>query len=305
MDCYSCSSCDSKEVTKKEKINIELVLNIIGVLIFISNILIKINETLTLVLYLLSYILIGYEIIINAVKLLFKKNIFNENILMIIATLGAFSIGEHTEAVAVLIFYKIGEYIQDKAVDKSKRRIESALNLKPEYANLKINNDVKIVSPKELKIDDVIIVKVGEKVAVDGIVVKGTSTLDVSTLTGESIPKEISINDEILSGSINLSGVLEIKVTKSFANSTISKILELIENASENKSKTEQFISKFAKVYTPVVVIIALLIVAIPVMFFNQDIFDYLSRALIFLVVSCPCALVLSIPLRIFCRNRC
>ena len=304
MEHCSCSNCENEVEVKKEKIDIELILNIIGVLIFIFNIVFKIDETLTLILYFVSYILIGYEIIIDAVKLLFKKNIFNENMLMIIATFGAFTIGEQTEGIAVLIFYKLGEFIQNKAVNKSKKRIENVLNIKPEYANLKVDNNIKIVSPKELKKEDVIIIKVGEKVPVDGIVVKGTSTLDMTLLTGESIPKEITVNDEILSGSINLSGILEIKVTKRFDDSTIYKIIELIENASKNKSQTEQFISKFAKIYTPIVVMIALVIAIVPVLVFNQNIYEYLRRALIFLVVSCPCALVLSIPLRIFCWNR-
>lgn len=304
MGSCSDSGCENEKIVKEEKIEIGLILNMIGIFIFIFNIVFEINEHLTLGLYLLSYILIGYEIIVDAVRLLFKKNVLNENMLMIIATLGAFAIGEYMEGIAVLLFYRLGEYIQNRAVNKSKNRIESVLHIRPEYANLKVENAVKIVDPKELKENDVIVIKVGEKVPVDGIITKGNSTLDVSALTGESIPKELTANDEIVSGSINLSSVLEVKVTKVFDESTICKIIELIENASKNKSQTEQFISKFAKVYTPIVVLVALFIVVIPVLFFHQNVYEYIRRALIFLVVSCPCALVLSIPLRIFCRYR-
>lgn len=297
MNCH----CSAEKCEKQEKkIDIELILNIIGIIIFGIAIISKLNPNLNLILFLISYLLIGYEIIFNAIKGLFRKNPFDENFLMVAATIGAFGIGEYIEGIAVLIFYRIGEFLQDLALDKSKKRIEKALNLKPELANLKVGHKLEIVDPKILKINDIIVIKTGEKVPVDGVIIKGNATLDVKALTGESLPKSVKVNDQILSGSINMGSLLEVKVLKSFEDSTVSKIIDLIENANNNKSEPEKFITKFAKIYTPIVILIALVIALIPPLLFAADFAEYLRRALIFLVISCPCALVLSIPLGYF-----
>ena len=220
---------------------------------------------------------------------------------MTIATLGAFSIGEFPEAVAVMLFYQIGELFQDYAVDKSRKSISSLMEMKPDFANRKREEKIEKVSPEEVKIGEEIVVKPGEKVPLDGIILDGNSLLDTSALTGEPVPKQVKIGDEILSGTINQTGVLNIKVTKEFGESTVCKILELVENASSKKSKSENFITKFAKYYTPIVVIIALILAVVPPFIFKVGNFtDWLYRALSFLVVSCPCALVISIPLSFF-----
>ena len=220
---------------------------------------------------------------------------------MTIATVGAFAIKEFPEAVSVMLFYQIGEMFQDLAVGKSRKSITSLMNIRPDYANLKIEGEIKKVLPKEVKLGDIIVIKPGEKVALDGKITNGSSTFDTSALTGEAIPRTFEIGDEILSGFINTTNLVEIEVTKSFENSTISKILDLVQNASSKKSKTENFITKFARFYTPAVVIIALLIAILPMIFVKDAQFStWLYRALIFLVVSCPCALVVSIPLGFF-----
>lgn len=297
-NCHDYENCETEE---KEDNKLELVLNILGIVIFLIPLILKLEGVLGLLLYILSYVLIGHEIILNAFKSLFKKTILDENFLMVIATVGAFFIGQYEEGIAVLLFYKAGEYLQDKAVEKSKKQIKSSIAIKPEYANIKNGEEIKRVNPKKLNVGDVIVVKAGEKIPVDGVIIKGNSSLDMSVLTGESLPREVKVGEEVLSGSININGLLEIEVTKTFENSTISKILDLIENASSRKSSTENFITKFAKVYTPIVVVIAILIAIVPSLFFGEDPSEFLRRALIFLVVSCPCALVLSIPLGYFC----
>ena len=220
---------------------------------------------------------------------------------MTIATIGAFAIGEYPEAVAVMLFYQVGEMFQSYAVDKSRKSIASLMDIRPDFANIKKNGSIEKVSPDKINIGDIIIVKPGEKVPLDGTIVDGNSMLDTSALTGESVPREVSIGDEVLSGSINQNGLIEIKVTKNFGESTVSKILDLVENASSKKSKSENFISKFAKYYTPIVVVIAVLLAIIPPIIFKETEFiQWLYRALTFLVVSCPCALVISIPLGFF-----
>ena len=224
----------------------------------------------------------------------------DENFLMTIATFGAFYLNESTEAVGVMLFYKVGEYFQDKAVSNSRKSIEKLLDIRPEYANIKTNNgELLTISPKKLKKGDTIVVKAGEKVPVDGVIIKGESTLNTSALTGESLPIEVGVNSEVLSGSLNGNGTLEIKVTKLFSDSTISKIIEMVENASNKKAESEKFITKFARYYTPIVVISALIVGLIfPLIFGNFNL--WFGRALIFLVISCPCALVISVPLTFF-----
>ncbi|TCK97816.1 Cd2+/Zn2+-exporting ATPase [Natranaerovirga hydrolytica] len=284
---------------KKSLFSNDLFLIIISSLLFLIAFLSK-KHSFSTYIYLITYILIGGEILLKAGKNILRKNIFDENFLMSIATLGAIAIGEYPEALAVMLFYRVGEFFQDMAVNSSRKSIKSLLDLKPDYANLKTNTEVKKVSPDEVSIHDEIIVKPGERIPLDGVVVSGTSAVDTSALTGESIPREITVNDEALSGMINTNGLLTLKVTKTFSDSTLSKILDLVENATNKKAPTEQFITKFAKYYTPFVVIAALLLAFLPPLIFNQPFNDWVYRALIFLVISCPCALVVSIPLGFF-----
>ena len=288
----------------KEKINkkINLVfLDVIGIIVFLMAYFIPgIKFNLKIGMYIVSYALIGFDIFKKAIKHLFRKDMFDENLLMTIATIGALCIGEYIEGVAVLLLYKIGEYLQDKAVDTSKEKIKSAIDIRAKYANVIKNGKVEKVDPETLKIGDIVVVKNGEKIPTDGVISKGNTRLDTSSLTGESIPKDVAENDEVLSGMINLGEVIEIKVTKAFEDSTASKILDLIENARESKSKTENFITKFSKIYTPTVIVIAILIAMSFPSIFGIGFADSLNRALIFLVVSCPCALVISVPLGFF-----
>ena len=251
--------------------------------------------------YIVSYCIVGLDIVWKAVKNITRGKVFDENFLMTIATIGAFAIGEFPEAVAVMLFYQIGELFQSYAVEKSRKSIASLMNIRPDFANVKRDKQITKVNPEEVKIGETIVVKPGEKIPLDGIIMEGNSLVDTSALTGESIPKEVSSGDEVLSGCINQNGLLTIKVEKEFGESTVSKILELVENASSKKSKSENFISKFAKYYTPIVVITAVLLATIPPFIFKDGLFiDWLYRALTFLVVSCPCALVISIPLGFF-----
>lgn len=251
--------------------------------------------------YIVSYCIVGLDIVWKAVRNITRGKVFDENFLMTIATIGAFAIGEFPEAVAVMLFYQIGELFQSYAVDKSRKSIASLMNIRPDFANVKRDNQIIKVNPEEVKIGETIVIKPGEKIPLDGIVVDGNSLIDTSALTGESIPKEVDSGDEVLSGCINQNGLLTIKVEKEFGESTVSKILDLVENASSKKSKSENFISKFAKYYTPIVVITAVLLAIIPPFILKDATFiDWLYRALTFLVVSCPCALVISIPLGFF-----
>ena len=288
----------------KEKINKEInlvFLDVIGIIVFLMAYFISgIKFNLKIGMYIVSYALIGFDIFKKAIKHLFRKDMFDENLLMTIATIGALCIGEYIEGVAVLLLYKIGEYLQDKAVDTSKEKIKSAIDIRAKYANVIKNGKVEKVDPETLKIGDIVVVKNGEKIPTDGVISKGNTRLDTSSLTGESIPKDVAENDEVLSGMINLGEVIEIKVTKAFEDSTASKILDLIENARESKSKTENFITKFSKIYTPTVIVIAILIAMSFPSILGIGFADSLNRALIFLVVSCPCALVISVPLGFF-----
>ena len=253
------------------------------------------------VIFLLAYLIVGWNVIVSAVKNIIRGQVFNEHFLMSIATLGAFAIHEMPEAVAVMLFYVVGELFQDIAINRSRRSIKSLLEIKPDYANLSVNGDTTRVSAESIKVGDTIIVKAGEKIPLDGEVIEGNSFVDTSALTGESVPRKVKGKDAVLSGMINLSGLLTIKVTKLFSESSVSKILELVENASSKKAETEKFITTFAKYYTPVVVIGALLLAILPPLLFSGQTFsDWIYRALVVLVISCPCALVISIPLGYF-----
>lgn len=243
-----------------------------------------------------AYIIAGLEVLKDALKNIAKGQVFDENFLMSIATIGAICVGEYPEAIMVMLLYRIGEYFQDKAVEKSRHSISELMDIRPDYANL----DGKKVSPESVKIGDIITVNTGEKVPLDGIITEGQASIDTSALTGESIPKSVKAGDAISSGCINCDGVLKIKVTKLFEESTVSKILNLVENASAKKAQAEKFITKFAKIYTPVVVILALIIAVIPPLILNTSFIVWVKRALTFLVISCPCALVISIPLSFF-----
>lgn len=253
------------------------------------------------IVFLMVYLIVGYDVLLKALKNASKGRVFDENFLMSIATVGAVIIGEVPEAVGVMLFYKIGEYLQDIAVGKSRKSITSLMQIRPDSANLKVGSEIKVVSPEEVSIGDIIVVKPGEKIPLDGVVVDGFSMVDTSALTGESVLREIGVGESALSGFINKNALLTIEVTKEFGESTVSKILDLVENASSKKSKTENFISKFAKYYTPFVLISAMIIAFIPPLVVpNAEFLDWFYRGLVFLVVSCPCALVLSIPLSFF-----
>jgi Cd2+/Zn2+-exporting ATPase len=251
--------------------------------------------------FITAYLIVGWKVLTGAVRNIVKGQVFNEHFLMTIATLGAFAIDEMPEAVAVMLFYVVGELFQDIAVNRSRKSIKSLLEIKPDYANIKLNGDVKKVSPEEVRIGDEIVVKAGEKIPLDGKIIEGSSFLDTSALTGESVPRKVNVNDDVLAGMINQSGLLTVKVARTFGESSISKILELVENATSKKAETEKFITTFAKYYTPVVVVGALLLAVLPPILFSEQLFsDWIYRALVVLVISCPCALVISIPLGYF-----
>ena len=277
------------------QIIISAILFVIGLLVPFS------NGWITKGIYIGAYLIVGLEIIIKAIKNIFKGEVFDEHFLMAVATIGAFAIGEFPEAVAVMLFYQIGELFQDYAVDKSKESITNLMDIRPDVAVVKRNGKLETLKPETVKIGEEIVVKPGEKIPLDGTIIDGSSMLDTSALTGESVPRSAKIGEKVLSGCINQSGVLTIKVEKEFGESTVSKILDLVENASNKKSKSENFITKFAKIYTPTVVGIAVLLAIIPPFLLNWRSFsEWLERALTFLVVSCPCALVISIPLGFF-----
>ncbi|WP_242273461.1 heavy metal translocating P-type ATPase [Bacillus cereus group sp. BfR-BA-01310] len=258
-------------------------------------------QMITIPLFVLAYLLIGGDIVWRAVRNITRGQLFDENFLMAIATLGAFAIQQYPEAVAVMLFYQVGELFQSIAVNRSRKSITSLMDIRPDYANVKVGNETKQVSPEDVQIGDYIIVKPGEKVPLDGKVIEGTSMMDTSALTGESVPREVEVGNDVLSGFVNQNGVLTIEVTKEFGESTVSKILDLVQNASSKKAPTENFITKFARYYTPVVVITAAIMAFIPPLILEGATFsDWIYRALVFLVISCPCALVVSIPLGFF-----
>ncbi|MGO1369235.1 MAG: heavy metal translocating P-type ATPase [Senegalia sp. (in: firmicutes)] len=273
----------------------------IGILIFLAAIIGNFSNTIELTLFIISYILIGGNVLLTSVKNISRGQVFDENFLMSIATLGAFFIGEYPEGVAVMLFYELGEIFQDIAVNRSRNSIKSLMDIRPDYANLLVDGDYKKVDPESVSIGDTIIVKPGEKVPLDGMVIEGKSMVDTSALTGESVPRSVKVNEDVLAGFINKNGLLTIEVSKTFGESTVAKVLDLVENAGNRKAPTEKFITKFARYYTPVVVFSALALVLIPTIFIDGAQFnDWLYRGLVFLVISCPCALVVSIPLGFF-----
>lgn len=285
-------------MTKKQKcVLLKIILS--GILLVISFFVEKIFYVRIAILT-TSYFVIGFDVLKKSLRNILKGQIFDENFLMMIATFGAFSIGEYNEAVFVMLFYQVGELFENIAVGKSRKSISELMAICPEYANIEQEGKVVAVDPEELLVGDVIVVKPGEKIPVDGCIIDGESSLDTANLTGESVPRFVAKGDSVISGCINTEGVLRIRVEKEFSNSTVSKILEMVENASSKKSVSEAFITKFAKYYTPVVVIFAFLLAVVPPIVFGEW-QEWLKRALVFLVVSCPCALVISVPLSFFC----
>lgn len=281
----------------------KLIRIILSSLIFLVGVILQIKIWwVNLIIFLAAYFIVSFKIIIKAFKNIMRCKFFDENLLMLIASIGAFCINEYAEGVLVILLYSIGEYLQSKALKKSRNAISMLMKMKPSYANLKIGNEIKITEPSKVEIGNVLIIKKGEKIPIDCIVTKGESFLDISSLTGESMPKNVKIGDEILSGSINLGEMIEVKTIRKFEDSAISKILSLIENSNQKKSNTEKFITKFAKYYTPIVFMLAVVVAFIPplILGFSNTFSTWLYRALVFLVVSCPCALVISIPLSFF-----
>ena len=291
-------------MTKKQKK--VLVRIIIAAVLVIALQFIPVKGYVRFGLYMIPYLVIGYDILKKAGKGILNRQIFDENFLMAVATIGAIALGDYKEGTAVMLFYQIGELFQSYAVGKSRRNISELMDIRPDYANVEKDGELEQVDPDEIEIGTVIVVQPGEKVPIDGVVVEGTSSLNTSALTGESVPREVSVDDEIISGCINMTGLLKIRTTKEFGESTVSKILELVENASSRKSRSENFISKFAKVYTPAVCYGALALAILPpivrmaFMGLAPEWGDWVYRALTFLVISCPCALVISIPLSFF-----
>lgn len=288
---------------KQKKMLIRIV---IAFILFITLKFLSLNNLYETILFLITYFIIGYDILKKAIKGILNHQIFDENFLMAIATIGAIALGEYGEGVAVMLFYQIGEWFQSYAVGKSRRNISELMDIRPDYANIEDDaGNIIQVDPDEVEIGSIIIVKPGEKIPIDGIIVEGTSSLNTSALTGESLPQEVSTNDEVISGCINITGLLKIKTSKEFDESTVSKILDMVENASSKKSKSENFISKFARYYTPAVCYSALALALLPpiinLLLNNEALWSvWIYRALTFLVISCPCALVISIPLSFF-----
>ena len=284
----------------KIKINENIIKIIISVILFVLALIFQDYRTIYFILLVCSYLIVSYKIFIDAVKKLVKGNVFDENTLMIIATISAFIIGEYPEAVMVMLLFEFGEYLSDLAVDNSKESIIKLMDLRSDYVNLKKGEKIEKVDINEVHIDDVFVVKPGEKVPLDGIVLDGKTFADTASLTGESVPREINKSDIVLSGFVNGSGLITVKATSVAENSVASKIINLLQNSNDKKTKTEKFITKFSKIYTPIVVILAALIVLIPTML-GADFNNFLYKALVFLVTACPCALVISVPLGFFC----
>ncbi len=294
------------KLTKKQEKLLYRLLN--GVMVYVLVIVVlrldvtvlKRNEWLVFSLYLLAYLIIGYDVVWKAVKNIGKRQIFDENFLMTIATMGAFGLQEYQEAVAVMLFYQIGELFQSYAVNRSRQSIAALMDIRPEYANVEVDGILKKVDPEDLKPGDFIVVKPGERIPLDGIVVSGSSFLDTSALTGESVPRKVKVGDNALSGCINQNGLIKLQVTKEYDDSTVAKILELVENASSKKAQTENFITRFARYYTPVVCLMAAFMALVVPAIVHQPYSEWVPRALVFLVISCPCALVISVPLSFF-----
>lgn len=296
---------------KQKKVLIRIIVSaVLLAAIMITTKFVEINKWIQLVLYLVPYLIIGYDILKKALKGIFKGQIFDENFLMAVATVGAVALGEFSEGAAVMLFYQIGELFQSVAVGKSRKNITSLMDIRPDYANVELNGKLEKIDPDDVAIGTEIVVNPGEKVPIDGIIISGDSTLNTSALTGESVPRSVKVGDEIISGCINLTGVLKIKTTKEFGDSTVSKILDLVENSSMKKSKSENFITKFARYYTPAVCGGALLLAILPPIIrlisgTGAMWGEWITRALTFLVISCPCALVISIPLSFFAGIGC
>lgn len=295
-----CHHHHNHEHTNERNSKIFVVGNLFLAIVFFIVAIYVCSPMLKLLLFLVAYVIAGFEVLYSAIKNVLKGEIFDENFLMSIATIGAFAIKEYPEAVMVMILYQIGEFLQDCAVEKSKKSISTLMNIRPDYANVEIGGEVVKKDPKDVHLGDIILVKAGEKIPLDGEIIEGEAVVDMSALTGESIPKTLKFGDMVISGAINTSGVIKIKVSKDFGESTVAKILDLVENASSKKAKTEKFITRFAKYYTPIVVLFAIILALVPTLFFGANINVWIERALIFLVISCPCALVISVPLSFF-----
>ena len=291
---------DEKQEIKKPKNTLKIRMLISVVFLAIGFGFEKFEIEFEFIPFVISYLIIGYDIITRSLKNIKRGEVFDENFLMGIASISAMCLGEYPEGIMVMLLYQIGEYFQGKAVESSRQSIASLMNIRPDYANISVGNTTRKVSPEDVKLGDVIVVKPGEKIALDGVVIKGTCYLDTKALTGETEPRFVKENEEVLSGSLNMDGLIEVKVTKEFGESTVSKILNLVENASSKKAQTELRITKFAKVYTPIVVLIGFLTAILPPLLFSQDWSTWILRGATFLVVSCPCALVISIPMTYF-----
>lgn len=300
------SNYKSKKKTPKLLTNLDNSAKLTVVRLLIASILLLIGVSsllpgpLSTLVFIVAYLVIGSRIVFKAINNIFHGEIFDENFLMSIATIGAIALGEYPEAIAVMLFYELGNVFEDVAVNKSKKSISALLKVKPTFATLKVADQTKQVDPSQVTIGQIILVKPGEKIPLDGEIIKGISSVDTSALTGESMPQEVTTGDQALSGSINQNGTLEIRVAKAYSDSTVAKILDLVENASNKKANTEKFITKFAKIYTPIVVFLAVALAIVPPLLFSGEWNTWVYRALIFLVISCPCALVISVPLSFF-----
>ncbi len=300
--CPSCSDCraNSPDTAKQNHI-VRYITFAVGFVAYIAALIIEPTNILKTILFFAAYLAFGSSVLYAAFRSIIKMKIFDENFLMAVATIGAFAIGEYAEGVAVMIFYQIGELFQDFAVGRSRKSVVDLMDIRPDYANLKTSDGLRRIEPQNVNVGDIIVVRAGEKIPLDGFVIEGFASIDASALTGESMPSDVLPGSEILAGSVNLNGLLTIKVTKPFGESTVSKILDLVQNAGDKKTKTERFITKFARIYTPIVVLAALALSIIPPLVMpGQSFVEWINRALVFLVVSCPCALVISIPLGYF-----
>ncbi len=286
--------------TKQTSSKFQIIRLFIGIILALIGVYTKLPFNLNFIVTIVAYIILLSRTIKNAFNLIIKSKTINENFLITISCIGAYLVGEHMEGLIVIILYEIGKILEDKAVNKSRKSIKELMDIKPEYANIKVKDEYKKVSPETINIGDIIIVKNGEKIPLDGIIVNGNTTLNVTALTGESNPISVNVNDSVLSGSINIDSIIEIKVTEKYENSTVNKILELVENATDKKAKTENFVAKLARIYTPIVLTLAILTVLLFPLLFNITFKESIYKALIFLVISCPCAIAISVPLSYF-----
>ena len=288
--------------SKQKKVLIRVIIS--GIFFIVISLFSKIsgydNAVIMFILYLIPYLIIGYDILFKAVRNIFHGQIFDENFLMVIATIGAFILKEYPEAVAVMLFYQVGELFQSIAVHRSRKSISDLMDICPDYANVERNGEIEEVMPEEVEEGEIIVIKPGEKIPIDAIVIEGKSEINTSALTGESIPRDVAEGDNLISGCINGRGLLKARTTKTYDDSTVAKILDLVENSSQRKAKSENFITKFAKYYTPAVILLAVLIAVIPPLFFSGEWAKWIEQSLIMLVISCPCALVISVPLSFF-----